>query len=197
VPPQPPLRRALALAIPAVTFALALVHCGSANQTPLGGPFGGTATVIPAPGAENDGGGQGGSSGSSSSGSSSGSSSSGSQVTGDDAGCSNTPTGVSASGAPTFSQLYTSYFATGTAGNCADTGCHPSDMDNASDSYTYLLNDTNAQYCGPPNCLASIANPCTSMLAWFNGSMPLNNPVPNAQAAAAVAAWVAAGSKNN
>ncbi len=195
MPPRPPFRRALALAIPAVTLALTLTHCGSADQTPLGGPFGGTATVIPEPGAENDGGGQSGSSGGSSS-SSGGSSSSGSQPS-DDAGCSNTPSGVSATGAPTFSQLYTTYFATGTVGNCAGTGCHPSDMDNASDSYKYLANDTNKQYCGPPNCLASIANPCTSVLAWFNGSMPLANPVPNAQAAAAVAAWVAAGSKND
>jgi hypothetical protein len=188
----------LALAIPTVT--LALLHCGSADQTPLGGPFGGTATVIPAPvAASREDGGHGGSSSSgSSSGSTSSSTSSSSGLQGsDDAGCSNTPTGVSASGAPTFSQLYTSYFATGTVGNCAATGCHPSDMDNASDSYTYLANDTNKQYCGPPNCLASIANSCTSVLAWFNGSMPLNNPVPNTQAAAAVAAWVAAGSKND
>jgi mono/diheme cytochrome c family protein len=81
----------------------------------------------------------------------------------------------------TWTQIYDSYLAVGTIGNCGS--CH-GQADNASDTFTYI-----ATSFAP----TSFANCFT----WSGGNMPLNGPASNPQAAAAVAAWVADGAQNN
>jgi len=175
-------------------LALGWVGCGSADQPPLGGPFGGVATVNPAPGADAsvasslsaaaDSGSGNTSGGAVDSGSGSGS--------GDDAG--GTPACSTSSTVPTFSQIYTNYLATGTVGNCAQTSCH-SQMSSAGASYTWLQGQT--KDCGSPNCLETLTSSTGSCLQWFGGSMPPGGNPSDQQATCDISAWFAAGAKNN
>lgn len=109
---------------------------------------------------------------------------------------------ASTAAAPTWTQLYAQYFAAGTPGHCSGTGgCHTNLRagfkcgTNKADCYTGLVN---AGLIDPANpSQSSIISSSSSPLAWFGGSMPLDNATPNPSAAAAVKAWVLAGAQNN
>jgi hypothetical protein len=102
--------------------------------------------------------------------------------------------------APSYQELFTSYFAPGTAGHCATAGCHADPGHNV-----WLC--TNAETCfqgmvevglidlDDPN-LSEIADPARSPLTWFNaagGNMPFDAQVANPNGRAAIEAWIAAG----
>jgi len=112
------------------------------------------------------------------------------------------PTGGSA---PTYSQLYTTYFAaTTTPGHCANAGCH-GDPGHAS-----WLCGTNKDTCfkgmvgiglintkTPAKSL--IVDPVKSPLSWIRpgADMPRGANTSNDAGAAAIKAWVAACAQNN
>jgi hypothetical protein len=111
----------------------------------------------------------------------------------------------SAQAASTYSELYASYFAIGTPGHCATAGCHADPghtvwLCGASkgDCYTgmvavHLIDPTDPTH-------SSIADAHRSPLVWFNssgGNMPFDAQVTNDEARAAIAAWVAAGAKDD
>jgi hypothetical protein len=102
----------------------------------------------------------------------------------------------------TWMQLYATYFGPNTPGHCGKSvACH--------------LQSQGGFMCGstPDSCykglvtaflvdpahptMSAIADPNQSPLSWFGGNMPQDMPVPNAQAKADVAAWVAAGAQEN
>jgi len=107
--------------------------------------------------------------------------------------------------APTFTAIYTNYFAQGKAGHCYN--CHYSGGPGSPvfqpmgptqvDFYNALVASKLINTVTP--AASPLISPTASPLAWFNtsGNMPADNPVPNAPAAADIAAWVAAGALNN
>ncbi|MGH7328392.1 MAG: hypothetical protein ACREJX_08585, partial [Polyangiaceae bacterium] len=139
----------------------------------------------------------------------SGSSSSGTQeVSGDDGGGATTKDGGSAGSkdsgssggsdsgssgsAPTWTDLFNSYLASGTEGRCGDSGCH-SQMRSASAAYSWLQGKR--QINGTSSALG---DPSSSILSWMGGgSMPPHGPTSDATAASAFEAWTAAGAPNN
>lgn len=227
------------------TTSVVAVGCGGADD-PLGGPYGGTANVVPpdngnvenlsvdedAGGADagpssSSGGGSstGGSSGTGGSGSSSGgrtSSSSSSGATHDagsapssgsssgsksgsgsssgsttssssSSGAASSSSGASSSGgtaaAPKWSQIFSKYLESGTAGNC--TGCHRQ-MSSASASYSWLSGQGYIR--GTSSILVASFGSC---LSWYGGTMPPGGPRTDAQATSDMNAWAAAGAMNN
>jgi hypothetical protein len=107
--------------------------------------------------------------------------------------------------APTYSQLYEDYFALGTPGHCATAGCH------ADPGHTvWACGATKAEcYAGMTRVglidpidptRSPIASPTLSPLVWINpsgGNMPFDTPAENAAARQAIAAWVAAGARDD
>jgi hypothetical protein len=89
------------------------------------------------------------------------------------------------SSAPTWTQLYDKYLASGTVGQCG--GCHSS-MHSASGSYSYM------QQRGQ---IPGIGDPAQSCLTWLGGNMPPGGPSSTGTAAADFEAWKAAGALNN
>lgn len=107
--------------------------------------------------------------------------------------------------APTYTQLYTKYFATGTPGHCGDAACHDVEA-----SGTGWVCGTTKDTCysgmlgieliAPLAPKASrIADPKNSPLSWINpnGAMPNDNPMPFPEGRDAILAWVAACAQNN
>jgi len=115
-------------------------------------------------------------------------------------------TAVDASGAPTWTQLYATYFGPGTLGHCSGTGgCHTNVRrgfkcgTSKSECYAGLVT---AGLVTPATPSASpLGIPGQSPLSWLGGGMPIDDPAPDPvasdQAAAAVRAWIAAGAKND
>ena len=106
--------------------------------------------------------------------------------------------------APTYAELYDSYFAPGTPGHCATAGCHADPGHNV-----WLCGSRDLCYRGmvdvglidPDDPTRSeIADQARSPLTWFNvagGNMPLDAQGENAAARAAIQAWVAAGAHDD
>jgi hypothetical protein len=106
--------------------------------------------------------------------------------------------------APTYTELFTRYFAQGTPGHCATAGCHANPGLNV-----WLCGDTkDTCYAGmvavglvdPEHPLASlIANPTQSALSWINptGNMPFDAVAPLPDGRDAILAWVAACAPND
>ena len=108
--------------------------------------------------------------------------------------------------APTYTELYTKYFAVGTPGHCANAMCHA----DASNGWACGA-DKNTCYNGmatipgfpvidTANPKASlIASPTGSPLRWVNptGPMPQDALMPFPEGRDAIKAWVAAGAQNN
>jgi hypothetical protein len=107
--------------------------------------------------------------------------------------------------APTYSFLYDHYFADGTPGHCAKSGCHLGTpvvhvwVCGATKETCYagmvrvgLVNPND-----PPSSL--IIDPNNSPLSWFNpnGPMPKDSPGPNPAGRDAISAWVLAGALDN
>lgn len=109
--------------------------------------------------------------------------------------------------APTYTQLYTKFFAPGTPGHCATPGCH------ADQGHVIWLCGTSAAQCyqgmvgegliNPNNPAASaIGSATASPIFWVNMSAPIPMPAdasstPNAAGKAAIQAWVANCAQNN
>jgi hypothetical protein len=103
----------------------------------------------------------------------------------------------------TYSQLYDDWFAVGTPGHCATSGCHSPPI------HVWTCGMTKEScYAGmvrvglvnPNNPSSSlIIDPLNSPLAWFNvsGVMPRDNPTPNAGGAKAISDWITAGALDN
>lgn len=107
--------------------------------------------------------------------------------------------------APTYTQLFTRYFAPGTPGHCADNNCH-----NGAAFNTWLCGNTpDSCFRGMANMagLINATNPSASLIAderssplsWINprGFMPFDNVGAFPEGCAAIKAWVAAGAQNN
>ena len=105
--------------------------------------------------------------------------------------------------APTWTQLYAQLIGPGTPGHCSGTGgCHTNIRGgfkcgtNKSDCYAGLV-AAGLVTPGANGAQSPLGVPGQSPLAWFGGSMPLDNDAPNPAAAAAVKAWLNAGAQNN
>jgi hypothetical protein len=107
---------------------------------------------------------------------------------------------------PTYSELYTRYFAAGTPGHCATDGCH------AGPNYVIWVCGSTAATCytgmASPDAglintampqMSLIIDPANSPLSWFNpnGPMPYDKPGPFPEGRDAIQAWVADGAPNN
>jgi hypothetical protein len=109
-----------------------------------------------------------------------------------------------ASAAPSYEELFTTYFDKGTPGHCATSGCH---ADPGHNVWSCVNKDT--CYQGMVDVgLIDIAEPTRSEIAdskrspltWINpagGNMPLDAQGDNEAAREAIKAWVAAGAAND
>jgi hypothetical protein len=86
--------------------------------------------------------------------------------------------------APTWTQIYDTYFATGTVGVCGS--CH-SNATSPSATYTWLKGQG----------YINGAQTSLSFLTWSGGNMPPSGPASLPQATADVNAWIAAGALDN
>jgi hypothetical protein len=110
------------------------------------------------------------------------------------------PTAPNTDEAPTYAELFDTYFDMGKPGHCATAGCHADPGHNV-----WLCTDKDTCYQGmievglinPADPEKSqIADPRRSPLTWINtagGNMPLDAQGENASARAAILAWAAAG----
>ena len=190
-----------------VIFAVAAPYgCGSADEHPLGGPYGGSSSATKPGGGSTSGstngasgggttgtssGDQGTSGSTSSSGGSSGSSGTSGGSSGSSGGSSSGTSGGSSSGtsggtaAPTWTQLHTLYLKSGTIGNCPH--CHSS-TGSASSAFTWIKSKGYSP--------AALVDKNQSCLSWFGGNMP-SSGVTSAAATKDFNAWFAAGGLNN
>jgi hypothetical protein len=178
--------------------------CGSVDEPPLGGPYGGSTGGTDPNGGQNanqgggggggtntgggGGGGGGGSTVDAGGGGGGGSTDSGSsQQTPKDSGSSQTPQDSGSSQqqntAPTWSSIYSSYLS-----GCKS--CH-GQCSGASNTYTWLKGK--GYISGTSSALV---DPNQSCLSWYGGNMPPNGG-SNSAAVKAMDAWAAAGAANN
>lgn len=194
------------------------IGCGSPDQNPLGGPYGGTASV-PGPLGNTEAAGQQGTGSPSPGGT--GTMPTGNPTGGDAGGSVGSPWGAPDSGsstgnpnppqdsgtqpppdsaapphdsapppppAPTWTQIFTSYLASGTKGNC--NGCHS--MSSPSQAYSWLSG--RGQVGGSSPALTDSNNSC---LSWYGGNMPPGGPSSDSTATQQMNAWAAAGGLDN
>ena len=177
--------------LPLVVTA-ALAGCGSVDTPPLGGAYGGTTNATDPNGGSNGddadaGNGTDDGSVMQQNGQDSGSQQKDSGTATKDSGG---PPPVDSGGttAPTWSELFTSYLASGTEGRCES--CH-SEGSSVSSLYTWLkgkgyINGTSSK----------LTSSSQSILSWYGGSMPPSGP-SDATAVSQMDAWAAAGAANN
>jgi hypothetical protein len=107
--------------------------------------------------------------------------------------------------APTYSELYTRYFAPGTPGHCATSGCHGgqfiiwqcgSDKDTC---YRGMTSPASGLIDTAMPSASLIIDPRSSPLSWFNpnGPMPQDTPGAFPEGRDAIRAWVEACAENN
>jgi hypothetical protein len=111
---------------------------------------------------------------------------------------------IGASAAPSFEELFTTYFDKGTPGHCAIAGCH---ADPGHNVWLCMTKDTCYQGMVEVGLIdvadpthSEIADPKLSPLTWINpsgGTMPLDAQGDNHAAGEAITAWVAAGASND
>jgi len=107
--------------------------------------------------------------------------------------------------APTYGELFATYFALGTPGHCATSGCHADPGHNVwlcgttkESCYAGMLDVGLINEADPTHSL--IADPARSPLTWINpagGIMPLDAQGENDSGRDAIQAWVAAGARND
>jgi hypothetical protein len=93
--------------------------------------------------------------------------------------------GGTSSSAPTWSQVYDTYLASGTEGHCVN--CHSSA---SSPSGAYALVQSGGYINGTQSTVANL-------FSWMGGIMPPGGASSDAKGTAAVKAWVAAGAMDN
>ena len=166
--------------VAAIVCAIGAGACGPADQSPLGGPYGGTV-VPPPPDQATSQIPEGGTS---------------TPPASDDGGAAETdawtpaasqPDAGGGSSAPTWTTIYQDYLSAGSEGHCGN--CH-NQTASASAAYSWLQSKG---YIGGTN--SSIVR-SSSCLTWFGGSMPPGGP-SDAKAVADMTAWVAAGAQND
>ncbi|HEY6177153.1 MAG TPA: hypothetical protein VIX73_22005 [Kofleriaceae bacterium] len=109
--------------------------------------------------------------------------------------------------APTYTDLYTKYFAVGKPGHCATDGCHNGANfniwlcgGNKDTCYQGMTSPASGPLVNPSNPSASlIIDVHNSPLSWFNpnGPMPQDSPGPFPEGAMAIRAWIADCAQNN
>jgi hypothetical protein len=115
------------------------------------------------------------------------------------------PPSVDPAPAPSYAELFETYFAPGTPGHCATAGCH-ADPGHAvwlcgttkSDCYAGMVDVGLIDTAQPVR--SALVDPHRSPLTWINpagGTMPLDAQGESDQAAAALRAWVAAGARKD
>ncbi len=108
--------------------------------------------------------------------------------------------GGSSGGAPTWTTIYGTYFASGTPGHCGNSGCHSSTLKGfkcGADKTTCYNGLVTAGYVTTATPTKSpIADLNQSCLTWFGGNMPPGGGSSSA-AQKDITAWVADGAKNN
>lgn len=107
--------------------------------------------------------------------------------------------------APTYTELYNTYFAVGTAGHCAMEGCHGDPGHNVwlcgpdkSTCYQGMLGEGLINMANP--VASKLSDPNTSPLIWVNsrnGFMPQDALRANAAGADAINKWALACAQNN
>lgn len=169
------------------------ISCGSADEHPLGGPFGGPTSTAsttndggpPGDGGNNvaDAGGQG--------------TDSGGVLPKDGGGPPPKDTGTMTAG-PTWTSIYAADFGPGTPGRCGDGGCHASTKrgfrcNSKDDCYNYFVSS------GYVSGTSSALTGSSSCLWWFSsvGNMPTDNGTPGQTELDNIKAWVQAGAANN
>ena len=196
--------------------------CGSADEHPLGGPFGGDSTppmpnkgstpVAGDPGTGDPNAPNPTPTGTGTTPTPTGTGHDAGAPPGVDAGGNPPPPGVDAGSnppppvdasppppaAPTWSEVYAADFGPGTAGRCGDSGCHSSTLKgfrctSASDCYSHFVST------GYVNGASSPLTTSQSCVWWFagNGNMPTDNNSPAQADLDKITAWVAAGALNN
>jgi hypothetical protein len=109
-----------------------------------------------------------------------------------------------AENAPSYAELFDTYFDQGKPGHCATAGCHADPSHNVwlcankDTCYQGMLDVGLIDPADPTH--SEIADPKRSPLTWINpagGNMPLDAQGENATARAAIDAWVAAGARND
>jgi hypothetical protein len=98
--------------------------------------------------------------------------------------------GSSAASAPTWTELYTSYLASGTIGHCVN--CH-SWASSASSAYDQLQRSGYIDGTTSP----PLATTGASILKWFGGTMPTDASPQSSPAVVDFLAWAAAGAQKN
>lgn len=111
-----------------------------------------------------------------------------------------TPISTNVEAAPSYAELFDTYFAPGTPGHCATAGCHADPGHNV-----WLCMDEESCYRGmievglidpAQPARSAIADPHRSPLTWVNprgGTMPLDAQGENDAAKLAIEAFIAAG----
>ncbi|HET7544968.1 MAG TPA: hypothetical protein VFK05_34115 [Polyangiaceae bacterium] len=107
--------------------------------------------------------------------------------------------------APSYGELFATYFAPGTPGHCATMGCHADPGHNVwrcgptkDECYEGMLEVGLIDPARPSRSM--IADAHRSPLTWINpdgGNMPLDAQLENAAGRDAIIAWVAAGARND
>ena len=107
----------------------------------------------------------------------------------------------SATATTTWSGIYATYMGPGTPGHCGNSACHGSSRAGflcgatKDTCYQGLVAASLVDPTAPAT--SRIIDPLASPLAWFGGAMPQDNRTANADAAAALKAWIANGGKND
>ena len=108
--------------------------------------------------------------------------------------------------APTYTELYTKYFAVNKPGHCATDNCHGAGFNiwhcggDKDSCYQGMTSAASGPLVNPSNPSASlIIDTHNSPLSWFNpqGPMPFDTPGPFPEGAAAIRAWIADCAQNN
>ena len=193
--------------IAAVLISLAVVACGSVDEPPLGGPFGGTTDPTGPNGGSGDNtgntGDNTGNTGNTNSGSDAGTTNnntsqdsgttqpkdSGTTQPKDSGTTQPQDSGTQTQTAPTWTQVFNSYLAGGTKGRCSS--CH-SEGSSKSNLYSWLK--SRGYISGTSSALV---DPNQSCLSWYGGNMPTNGPSSWSAAVTDMNAWAAAGALNN
>lgn len=111
--------------------------------------------------------------------------------------------GMDSAPPPTYTELFTRFFAPGTPGHCANAACHLDDSNGwacGTTKDTCYAGMVSIELINPANPkLSLIGDPRNSPINWISvsGPMPQDAVMPFPEGRDAILAWVAAGAPNN
>lgn len=183
----------------ALSLGIAAVACGSVDEPPLGGPFGGsTDPTDPNAGSNSDNTNNNNNNNTTDTDSGTNTnttSDSGTQQAKDsgtqtkDSGTQTQDSGTQQTQGVTWTAIFNSYMKSGTKGKC--NSCH-SQGSSASALYTWLKG--RGYISGSSSALVSTSQSC---LSWYGGNMPPSGPSSYGNAVSDMNSWAAAGAPNN